>query len=252
MDRYSPHILFDAGESGRSSYERYTDRRRDRHRASMFCREAEKLATYDEFEDADYHPPVPTYYWEPRDYLKPLHRWLQAQVGRHWNHVRSDLSFVASKNNLAGYHFWQHVGDYVHDDRRRRETSNFYVDDDGILRAGTWRYVKEKSEKRDLDAAKKWLGATEQDTNRIETIISSYRSLRSYQCEVIVRTPWLVRAVGAELFWMIGDGLAYRQDLPLTKEERKMFYSFSQSSREYMYWAPGKRPCIIKKRYIRP
>ena len=43
------------------------------------------------------------------DHVNPLERWLEAQCGRPWDDVRAEISAVAKKKTLRGYHLWVHV-----------------------------------------------------------------------------------------------------------------------------------------------
>jgi hypothetical protein len=92
------------------------------------------------------------------DYLNPLFRFLQKQVGRPWHKVYSELCSQADARSLQGHHLRQHIEGYVIPNRAVRKTGGGYrqinthatnigntlsyfskhdlfVDDQGILRA---------------------------------------------------------------------------------------------------------------------
>lgn len=86
---------------------------------------------------------------EFRDKLRPVKRWLEKQVNRPWNKVRSDVIKTFDAKSLAGRHILGHVDGYVEkpEDKfrynayrwiygptARRRSGELYVDDKGFLR----------------------------------------------------------------------------------------------------------------------
>jgi hypothetical protein len=74
-------------------------------------------------------------YKEFDDKLSPVYRWIEAQVGRPWNDVFSEITKKFSTRSLAGRHIVGHVNSYIrmewHD---HTHYANFIVGEDGILR----------------------------------------------------------------------------------------------------------------------
>jgi hypothetical protein len=56
------------------------------------------------------------------EHLNPLRRYLQSQVGRPWDKVRSEMSEHMDRNSTVQAHIWQHAVDYV-------ETNTFIGED---------------------------------------------------------------------------------------------------------------------------
>lgn len=71
------------------------------------------------------------------EYLNPLARFLQKQVGKRWDDVYSEICKHNKRGSAVGEHIFQHLFDYV----RAKPTAsvnewyyhNYYVDESGIL-----------------------------------------------------------------------------------------------------------------------
>ena len=73
------------------------------------------------------------------EYLNPLERFLQKQVGRNWDEVYSEICQHNSRNSAVGAHIYQHLFDYVEVKATTVRPyvwtwSPYFVDVDGILR----------------------------------------------------------------------------------------------------------------------
>lgn len=73
------------------------------------------------------------------DKLRPVRRWLEAQVGRPWNTVRSEIAKKFDANSLAGRHIIDHIDGYVDLPWDPWNVSSAYVDADGVLSGPQWR-----------------------------------------------------------------------------------------------------------------
>jgi len=109
------------------------------------------------------------------DKLGPIYRWLDRQVGRPWDEVRSDVTKTFDTRTTAGRHIvYDHMLQSVEvtPDVRRRYYSNpddpttsyskhdFYVDDDGFLQKKRYlgrRYAREKVPPFDINQISNWL-----------------------------------------------------------------------------------------------
>lgn len=59
------------------------------------------------------------YGWDSKEFsdrIGPLKRFLQSQIGRHWDKIYSELAQTLDKRSLTGRHIWSHVWDYVERD----------------------------------------------------------------------------------------------------------------------------------------
>jgi hypothetical protein len=71
------------------------------------------------------------------DRLRPLYKFLEANCGRPWDAVYSEIIKVGDHRSIRGYHLLQHVWNYVvpnnFDVGHRRSYGPFFVDADGTL-----------------------------------------------------------------------------------------------------------------------
>ena len=244
MDKFMANVLLDAGEH--SGHARKTDRKRDRKYAKAFCRNWEKIGADDALEDADYCSPVPTYRWEPSDYLSPLNNWLASKVGQKWDKIHSEISHAVDRNSMVGDHLWEHVRGYVSEkptDTYRRY-SNFVVDEEGILQKGEYVRPKYRSEKRDLHLAQAWVGHEKIAVSRI--FVNALSGFQYREETFFIHR--LIRISGKKLYWMTPVREGYRQGKRLSKEEEQKFHSFSKTSQEFLTWTPDRRPQYTKRR----
>lgn len=149
------------------------------------------------------------------DRLSAPERWLESQVGRGWNRVRSEMFARFDTRTLAGRHI---VFDHLLPVQRFYEEPGvwrvarvrFRVDDRGILRrlppedapvAGVWPRAPREPDSRVLDAL----------------------------CELVAGRKLIAR--GAHVFWLVpvavGDGVRYRQHRRLTPAELATWRTFA-------------------------
>lgn len=91
------------------------------------------------------------------DRLAPLKRFLEANCGRPWADVYSEICKVADHRSIRGYHLRQHVWQYVVPSNHggyRRHYGPFFVDIDGTLQKEK-QYTAEERHERWLAEAKK-------------------------------------------------------------------------------------------------
>lgn len=110
------------------------------------------------------------------DKLGPMYRWIDAQVGRKWNEVRSEIFEKFDTKTTAGRHItFDHLLSSITDtlsgrDSRGRIAANYetysnryheyYVDDNGFLRKNSVRDHSEdiwRLSQEELDVASNWL-----------------------------------------------------------------------------------------------
>lgn len=91
------------------------------------------------------------------DYLAPLKRWLDKQVNRPWNKVKSDLHSMLDSRRTTDQHVWQHVKhwveehnvfvegndivEYSYNRRHVLDDRSLYVDAHGILKRPRKKHV---------------------------------------------------------------------------------------------------------------
>ena len=91
------------------------------------------------------------------DYLAPLKRWLDKQVNRPWNNVKSDLHSMLDSRRTTDQHVWQHVKhwveehnvfvegndivEYSYNRRHVLDDRSLYVDAHGILKRPRKKHV---------------------------------------------------------------------------------------------------------------
>jgi len=108
------------------------------------------------------------------DKLGPMYRWLHSQVGRLWDDVKSDVCEKFDSRTTAGRHilydhllssveevpdlrfgrFYKSEEDYITTNYK----NDFYVDEDGILRAKIMKPRRSKTPKFNTQAVANWLG----------------------------------------------------------------------------------------------
>lgn len=140
-------------EGGRHNYNKWE--RRESHketRAALKAYLSEVEEDPENWYDYDIEPTRPVRK-EFTDKLSPMYRWLHAQVGRPWNDVRSEVAEKFDTRTTAGRHIvYDHLiqsvevtpdlryGRYYYgpeDYTTSYHKNDFYVDDEGILRAKT-------------------------------------------------------------------------------------------------------------------
>lgn len=102
-------------------------------------------------------------YREFADKLSPVYRWLEKQVGRHWNDVHSEIKKKFPTRTLAGRHIMGHIEGFLsfewHDNSGK---ANLMVGEDGILRSfggRRYRYYQHQLPRQavDLSAVLNWI-----------------------------------------------------------------------------------------------
>lgn len=141
------NIARTAIEGGRRKSCRFHEQEEDskeRTAYKAYCR----VATYDE--DVEEPRSIASaghytgrQYRDFADKLGPLRRWLEAQVGRPWDKVRSEIIARFDAKSLAGRHALGHLEGFVtlpnapyawYRRNRERYPGNLYVDQKGFLR----------------------------------------------------------------------------------------------------------------------
>ena len=123
-------------EGGRAPRNRWERRRSNALERRWEAQASARLRLALAPEEISYQP-RPKVYAELRDRLGPARRWLEAQVGRPWNDVRSALIKRFDTRTTAGCHIlYDHILPSVQDHRRRFLPPDFDVDEVGKLVRG--------------------------------------------------------------------------------------------------------------------
>lgn len=67
----------------------------------------------------------------PGDYLKPLDRFMEKNIGKSWNDAYSEICKVADPRSMQGNHLRDHARQYLNS--RYFFYSGYYIDDNGLL-----------------------------------------------------------------------------------------------------------------------
>lgn len=144
------NIARTAIEGGRTKYCRYMEDCADiaeRQSYRRYCRQATIDPEAAEPRDNVFASP-----WETgkrardfKDRLNPVLRWLESQVGRPWNKIMSDVSYLFDNRTTAGRHILGHVKTFVTlptdkfqyngygGTRKHKYSGELFVNDAGIL-----------------------------------------------------------------------------------------------------------------------
>lgn len=164
------------------------------------------------------------------DKLRPLERWLDAQVGRPWNEVYAEIRASVDTRTTPGRHIlYDHLlGDVENNGvtRERRWSHGlreWWVDDEGILRGHS----------RVCNPNEVWWKAwVARERKRME--LAAFVAGRC------------VRELGATFFWgePTPNGLTrrYRQDRRLADDEVATWLSFDESLRRVHTWMAPEHP----------
>jgi len=121
-------------EGGRARHNCWERRHSNALARRREARASAQLLTAIEIEEVAYRL-RPKVYKDFRDKLGPAQRWLEAQAGRPWNKVRSDLVQRFDTRTTAGRHIlYDHLLPSVEGGRRQFSSPEFTVDRAGILK----------------------------------------------------------------------------------------------------------------------
>ncbi len=121
--------------------------RRERRAWRDYCRRASYDFDVEDPAGVSFAAPYETgrQYREFDDKLKPVKRWLESQVGRPWDHIKSDVVALFDNRTTAGRHIIEHVKCFVSlpTDQHRYNPyppypGKLYVDEHGVLRQAPW------------------------------------------------------------------------------------------------------------------
>ena len=151
-------------EIGRhSTWERNQSHRTERARMRTFLAKAKQDPELWDTADPEARPVV----WrEQQDKLSPVRRYLQSQIGRLWDDVRSEIVKRFNSNTIAGHHIlYDHILEHMVSEEHHQHNRfpDFVVKADGTLAKGDgypWRrhnYRFETISDRDRDNFYWWL-----------------------------------------------------------------------------------------------
>ena len=167
-------------------------------------------------EDTSYPVRAPAYVGFT-DKLSPVYRWVDKQVGRVWNEVRSELFEKFDPRSLAGRHIiYDHILPSIkqhlsEDNSRYPRYYSYYVDEEGILHK-TERKKRRHYEKREPISNKMWNRTVKWVDDRKVGFVGQ----KAFW--FVQNTP---RAAYPECwpYWRIYDPPTYRQDKEFTRDD---------------------------------
>jgi hypothetical protein len=146
------NIARTAIEGGRArhcrDYEEEADRS-ERRAYRVYCHQARFDAEIEEPSDNSFAAPysIGKGFRDFDDKLNPVRRWLESQINRPWNNVKSDIVETFDSRTTAGRHILDHIDGFVSLPETRcryyylsyRFPGELYVDSNGFLRQEPWR-----------------------------------------------------------------------------------------------------------------
>lgn len=205
--------IIEGGRHKGNKWDRRNSHAEERARVRNYIKEVElDLENYEEYDPE----PIQHVYKGFDDKLGPIYRWLNRQVGRPWDEVRSDVSKTFDTRTTAGRHIVfdhmlqsvqvtpepRHRYSYRPEDPTTSYSQNdFYVDEDGILRKKRYigrRHYYEKVPPYDTRQLANWLNGriVGQVGNKLFWFVPSDKNKKRGGWSHIWRVSW-----GSTSYW---------------------------------------------------